>query len=50
MHRSETRILTTHAGSLPRPPALTQRRRARGQSAGVEPPPSARSSSVMRAR
>ena len=23
MQRSETRILTTHTGSLPRPPALT---------------------------
>ena len=29
MHRSDTRILTTHAGSLPRPPALHRALRAR---------------------
>lgn len=34
MQRSETRILTTHAGSLPRPPELTQlyTRRSKGES------------------
>ena len=34
MRRSEERILTTHTGSLPRPPELTQLyvRRARGES------------------
>src|SRR5438874_3351838 len=34
MRRSEDRILTTHTGSLPRPPALTRLyvRRARGES------------------
>ena len=33
MKKSENRILTTHAGSLPRPPALTSlfARRARGE-------------------
>src|ERR1700746_703628 len=37
MRRSEERILTTHTGSLPRPPELTRLyvRRARGES--VEP-------------
>ena len=34
MRRSEDRILTTHTGSLPRPPELTglHVRRARGES------------------
>ena len=34
MRRSEERILTTHTGSLPRPPELTRLyvRRARGES------------------
>ena len=34
MHRSEERILTTHTGSLPRPPELTRLyvRQARGES------------------
>ena len=34
MRRSEDRILTTHTGSLPRPPELTRLyiRRARGES------------------
>jgi 5-methyltetrahydropteroyltriglutamate--homocysteine methyltransferase len=33
VRRSETRILTTHAGSLPRPPALAELhgRRSRGE-------------------
>ena len=33
MRRSDTRILTTHTGSLPRPPALTRlyTRRVRGE-------------------
>ena len=33
MHRSNDRILTTHTGSLPRPPALTRlyARRVRGE-------------------
>jgi 5-methyltetrahydropteroyltriglutamate--homocysteine methyltransferase len=37
MRRSEQRILTTHTGSLPRPPELTQLhiRRARGESVDV---------------
>jgi 5-methyltetrahydropteroyltriglutamate--homocysteine methyltransferase len=36
MQRSETRILTTHAGSLPRPPALTQLYAARAGGEAVE--------------
>src|SRR5215469_13118445 len=38
MRRSEHRILTTHTGSLPRPPELTRLyvRRARGEAVGGE--------------
>ncbi len=37
MLRSETRILTTHAGSLPRPPALTALYAARARGEEVDP-------------
>ena len=39
MRRSEDRILTTHTGSLPRPPELTRLyvRRARGGSRSIRP-------------
>ena len=36
MQRSDERILTTHAGSLPRPPALTAMFADRVQGRGVD--------------
>ena len=36
MHASTTRILTTHAGSLPRPPALTRLYTARSRGEAVD--------------
>jgi hypothetical protein len=40
MHRSNNRILTTHVGSLPRPPALRDLliRYERGESINLTPP------------
>ena len=37
MQRSENRILTTHAGSLPRPSALTRLYAERARGAAVDP-------------